>query len=103
MNFEENPVLFGADPTARIVSVELAGENEIHVYRRPADGAADARSRRASFQPFLWLAGEQEGIESEPLAGGLTYDQLVRCAGWGDFKRRAQRTCATARACGISR
>ena len=40
MQFEENHVLFGADPAARIVSVELAGENEVHVYRRPAGGAA---------------------------------------------------------------
>ena len=38
------------------------------------------------FQPFVWLAGAQEGIESEPLAGGLVYDRLVRCAGWGDFQ-----------------
>ena len=84
MEFQENHVLFGADQTARIVSVELAGENEVHVYRR-ADAAGPTVAEKASFQPFLWMAGEQEGIESEPLSGGLTYDRLVRCAGWADF------------------
>ena len=69
MNFEENSVLFGADHTTRIVSVELAGENEVHVYRRPPkDGPTQVE--RVSFQPFLWMSGAQEGVESEPLAGG---------------------------------
>ncbi len=84
------------------MSVELAGENEVHVYRRPAGGAPTG-SERASFQPFLWMAGEQEGFESEALAGGLTYDQLVRCAGWGDFNGVRNVPCANARACGTSR
>ncbi len=85
MNFEENSILFGADHTARIVSVELAGENEIHVYRRPPNDGP-TQLEKASFQPFLWMQGEQEGVHSEPLAGGLVFDRLVRCAGWGDFK-----------------
>ncbi len=85
MTFEENRVLFGPDPTGRIVSVELNGENEVLVYRRPDDNGATL-AERATFQPFLWMAGEQEGIESEGLSGGLVYDRLVRCAGWGDFQ-----------------
>ena len=85
MTFEENRVLFGPDPTGRIVSVELSGENEIQVYFRPAGGAPTVMER-ANFQPFLWMSGEQEGFESEPLAGGLVYDRLLRCAGWGDFQ-----------------
>ena len=85
MPFEENRVLFGPDTTDRIVSVELAGENEVQVYRRPADGAPTV-VETARFQPFIWTAGEVEGIESEGLSGGLTYDRLIRCAGWGDFQ-----------------
>ena len=85
MPFEENRVLFGPDPTGRIVSVELNGENEVLVYRRLTDGGATL-AERATFQPFLWMAGEQEHIGSEPLVGGLVYDRLVRCAGWGDFQ-----------------
>ena len=86
MQFEQNHVLFGADPTTRIVSVELTGENEVQVYRRAdADPASPTVAERASFRPFVWVSGEQEGIESEPLTGGLTYDRLVLCAGWADF------------------
>ena len=84
MQFEENKVLFGPDPAERIVSVELSGENEVTVYRRPAAGAATV-AETASFAPFVWVAGEQEGFASEALAGGLPYDQLIHCAGWGDF------------------
>ena len=85
MQFEENQVLFGPDPAERIVSVELTGENEVTVYRRPADGAAATVVERASFSPFLWVAGEQEGFASEALSGGLPFDHLIHCAGWGDF------------------
>ncbi len=85
MPFEENRILFGPDATDRIVSVELTGENEVQVYRRPADGAPTV-VETARFQPFIWTAGEVEGIESEPLSGGLTYNRLIRCAGWGDFQ-----------------
>ena len=101
MQFEENHVLFGADLTPRIVSVELAGENEIHVYRR-ADATALTVAEKASFQPFLWMAGEQEGIQSDPLSGGLTFDRLVRCAGCRTSTGCA-RTCANAPASSTSR
>ena len=85
MQFAENHVLFGADPTPRIVAVELAGDDTVQVYRRPEAGAP-TRAETADFQPFLWLSGEQEGIASEALAGGLAFDRLVRCAGWKEFQ-----------------
>ena len=85
MKFEKNQVLFGPDPAERIVSVELSGENEVTVYRRPADERAATVGERASFSPFLWVAGEQEGFATEPLAGGLPFDRLIHCAGWADF------------------
>ncbi len=84
MQFEENKVLFGPDPTDRIVSVELTGENQVTVYRRPVDGAPTV-AETDRFSPFVWVAGETEGFASEPLSGGLTYDRLIHCAGWGDF------------------
>ena len=84
MQFEENHILFGQDPATRIVAVELSGEGEMNVYRRSADGK-ETSMERAAFRPFLWLAGAQDDIESEPLAGGLKYDHLVKCSGWGDF------------------
>jgi DNA polymerase elongation subunit (family B) len=85
MNFQENTVLFGSDPAARLVAVELAGESEIHVYRhRAADGTTEME--RVPFAPFLWMDGEQDDIASEPLAGGLAFYRLVTCAGWGEFR-----------------
>jgi DNA polymerase I len=84
MRFEENCVLFGHDPAARIVAVELSGESEVSVYRRSPDGAS-TEVEKAPFRPFLWLEGEQEGIESEPLAGDLAFNRIVHGAGWADF------------------
>ena len=85
MRFEENHVLFGHDPAARIVAVEPAGDREMHVYRRSEDGASTALET-APFSPFLWLAGDHEGIDNaSPLAGGLEFDRLVTCAGWKEF------------------
>ncbi len=84
MKFEDNAILFGSDPTPRIVSAELTGENQVTLYLRPADGSPTV-AQTDSFRPFLWVAGEQEGIETEPLAGGLVFDRLLHCSGWGDF------------------
>lgn len=84
MKFEENHILFGHDPTTRIVAVEPSGESEVNVYRRSDDGR-ETVMERAEFRPYLWLRGEQENIDSEPLGGGLTYDRLVKCSGWSDL------------------
>ena len=86
----ENHALFGSDTTARIVAVELRGDRAMEVYRRSPDGAGTS-VELAGFEPFLWLAGEQPGIAGEPLAGGLTYDRLVRCEGWGEFAKLRSR------------
>lgn len=84
MRFEENQVLFGHDPLARIVSVEPAGDHEMHVYRRSEDGLSTA-VETAAFSPFLWVKGRPEGVAALPLSGGLDFDGLVRCAGWKAF------------------
>ena len=90
MQLEENHALFGQDATPRIVAVELLGDDEVEVYRRAEDGVG-TMVEKAALVPFLWLAGEQAGIPSEPLAGGLPYNRLVHCAGWAHFARwRAQ-------------
>lgn len=90
MQLEENHALFGLDPTPRIVAVELAGDRQMAVYRRTEDGGGTS-VEQAPFAPFLWLAGERDGIPSEPLAGALPFDQLVHCAGWAEFgKLRAR-------------
>jgi DNA polymerase I len=90
MQLEENHALFGLDPTARIVSVELLGDRLMQVYRRSEDGRG-TDAEQAAFTPFLWLAGEREGLASEPLGGGLPYDRLVRCETWAEFTRLRMR------------
>jgi DNA polymerase I len=90
MQLEENHALFGLDATPRIVAVELLGDDQVKVYRRAEDGVGTV-AEQTPLAPFLWLAGEQAGIVSEPLAGGLPYDRLVHCTGWAHFTRlRAQ-------------
>ena len=37
MEFEKNTLLFGADPTPRIVAIELGETGTVKVYRREAD------------------------------------------------------------------
>ncbi len=90
MEFPENQVLFGRDPAARILCVELAGDREMEIFRRPADGGG-AAVEIEPFEPFLWLAGPQPGLDCEPLGGGLPYDHLARFAGWADFTRARAR------------
>jgi len=47
MEFEKNTLLFGADPTPRIVAIELGETGTVRVYRREAD-----RSTVAEVEPF---------------------------------------------------
>ena len=39
MKFEENELLFGADPTQRIVAIEMGETGTVRVYRREKDGS----------------------------------------------------------------
>ena len=39
MDFEKNTLLFGSDPTPRIVAIELGETGTIKVYRREKDGS----------------------------------------------------------------
>ena len=46
MAFEENTLLFGSDPTPRIVAIELGETGTVKVYRREKDGSTAATSSR---------------------------------------------------------
>jgi hypothetical protein len=94
MQLEENHALFGLDATPRIVAVELLGDDQVAVYRRSEDGAGTV-VEHAALVPFLWLAGEQAGIASEPLAGGCrtTGSSIARA---GRILAGCVRNCATA-------
>ena len=85
MEFEKNTLLFGADPTPRIVAIELGETGTVKVYRREEDGSTVADVE--PFHPFVWADSDvlDLGIESEKLQGSLKYGWLVTVDSWKEF------------------
>src|SRR5438094_7484072 len=85
MEFEKNTLLFGADPTPRIVAIELGETGTVKVYRREKDG-----STIADVEPFHLLVGAAGdvvdlGIEAEKLRGDLKYGWLITVDSWKEL------------------
>jgi len=82
-------LLYGADPTTRIVAVESAGSQGMRVYRRGADDRVTVET--APFTPWLLLDREPEWprlrgqYEAERLAGDAHYGWLIRFRSWSAF------------------
>src|SRR5262245_39841136 len=85
MEFEKNTLLFGADPTPRIVAIELGETGTVKVYRREADGSTVTDVE--SFHPFVWCDSDvvDLGIESEKLKSSLKYGWLVTVDSWKEL------------------
>ncbi len=85
MDFEKNTLLFGADPTSRIVAIELGETGTIKVYRREKDGSTVAEVE--PFHPFVWADSDviDLGIEAEKLAGDLKYGWRVTVDSWKEL------------------
>jgi DNA polymerase elongation subunit (family B) len=85
MEFERNTLLFGADPTPRIVAIELGEAGTVKVYRREADGSTVADVE--PFHPFVWCDSDvvDLGIESEKLQSTLKYGWLVTVDSWKEL------------------
>ncbi|HEV2045857.1 MAG TPA: DNA polymerase domain-containing protein [Chthoniobacterales bacterium] len=85
MDFEKNTMLFGADPTPRIVAIELGDTGTVKVYRREKDGATVAEVE--PFHPFVWADSDvvDLGIEAEKLAGDLKYGWRVTVDIWKEL------------------
>src|SRR6059058_2732110 len=85
MEFEKNTLLFGADPTPRIVAIELGETGTIKVYRREANGSTIADVE--PFHPFVWCDSDvvDLGIESEKLESELKYGWLVTVDSWKEL------------------
>src|SRR5438128_829365 len=85
MEFEKNKLLFGADPTPRIVAIELGETGTVNVYRREESGstAADVEP----FHPFVWADSDvvDLGIETEKLRGDLKYGWLITVDSWKEL------------------
>src|SRR2546423_634594 len=85
MAFEENELLFGSDPTPRIVAIELGETGTIKVYRRETDGsiATDIEP----FHPFVWCDSDVAdlNIDAEKLAGDLRYGWRISVNSWKEL------------------
>jgi DNA polymerase, archaea type len=85
MEFEKNTLLFGTDPTPRIVAIELGETGTVKVYRREPDGSTVGDVE--PFHPFVWCDSDvvDLGIESEKLQSNLKYGWLVTVDSWKEL------------------
>ena len=85
MEFEKNTMLFGADPTPRIVAVELGETGTVRVHHRETNGstATDVEP----FHPFVWADSDvvDLGIETEKLQSDLRYGWLITVDSWKEL------------------
>ena len=61
MDFEKNTLLFGSDPTPRIVAIELGETGTVKVYRREKDGSTTCDIEE--FHPFVWLDSDVADLD----------------------------------------
>jgi DNA polymerase I len=85
MEFEKNTLLFGSDPTPRIVAIELGETGSVKVYRREKDGSTTCDIEE--FHPFVWLDSDVTDldIDAEKLAGDLRYGWLKSVNSWKEL------------------
>ena len=86
MAFEDNRLLFGSDPTPRIVAIELGETGTVKVYRREVDGSTLCEIEQ--FHPFVWAEGDVADLglmNAEKLAGDSKYNWLVTTESWKEL------------------
>ena len=85
MAFEDNDLLFGSDPTPRIVAIELGETGTVKVYRRGNDGSIVPEI--APFHPFVWCDSDitDLNIDADRLTGDLRYAWLVSTNSWKEL------------------
>lgn len=86
MAFENNQLLFGADPTDRIVAIEMGDTGTVRVYRREKDRRTLVDVE--PFHPFVWADADVAdlGMENaEKLAGDLKYGWLITVDSWKEL------------------
>src|SRR5258708_34163382 len=85
MEFEKNTLLFGTDPTPRIVAIELGETGTVKVYRREPGGSTVSGGE--PFHTFVWCGSGvvDLGIESEKLESDLKYGWLVTVDSWKEL------------------
>ena len=85
MAFEKTTLLFGGDPTPRIVAIELGETGTVKVYRREKDGSTIVEVE--PFHPFVWADSDvvDLGIEAEKLEGDLKYGWCITVDSWKEL------------------
>src|SRR5437868_12468784 len=85
MEFEKNTILFGADPTAHIVAIEMGEPGTVRVHRREKGGKTVTDVE--AFHPFVWADSDvvDLGIEAEKLAGDLKYGWRITVDSWKEL------------------
>ena len=86
MAFEDNQLLFGADPTPRIVAIELGETGTVKVYRREKDESTVCEIEE--FHPFVWTDGDVADLgltNAAKLSGDLKYNWLVTTDSWKEL------------------
>jgi DNA polymerase I len=85
MAFEENTLLFGSDPTPRIVAIELGETGTVKVYRREKDGSTTTEIE--PFHPFVWCDSDVTdlNIGAEKLEGDLRYGWRISVNSWKEL------------------
>src|ERR1700751_2967626 len=85
MEFEKNTILFGIDPTPRIVAIELGETGTVKVHRREKDGSTIADVE--PFHPFVWADSDVADLEikSEKLKGDLKFGWTVTVESWKEL------------------
>jgi DNA polymerase elongation subunit (family B) len=85
MEFEKNTLLFGADPTPRIVAIELGETGTVRVHRRERDGSTVTDVE--PFHPFVWADSDvvDLGIESEKLQSDLKFGWRITVDSWKEL------------------
>ena len=85
MEFEKNEILFGADPTPRIVAIELGETGTVKVHRRETNGSSTTDVE--PFHPFVWADSDVAdlGIEAEKLNGDPKFSWLITVDSWKEL------------------
>jgi DNA polymerase, archaea type len=87
MAFEGNKLLFGSDPTERIVAIELGDTGTVKVYRREKNGPVATATDIEPFHPFVWCDSDVTdlNIDAEKLAGDLRYGWRISVNSWKEL------------------
>lgn len=85
MEIEKNTILFGVDPTPRIIAIELGETGTVKVRRREKDGSTTTDVE--PFHPIVWADSDvvDLGIETEKLKGDLKFGWLITVDSWKEL------------------